>query len=172
MTHDFPLILATALYVVAAALLYASVRKRSDSWRKASLAFAAAGMLVHAGAQINHWFGQDVPRHRTHFTPGGARALLERSGFRVERIRQVLVEQNPLGMWQTLLNRLTVERDFAFRLSKGDLDRVPDAVRRRDLAVSVLAGALLAPVAVLLELGAGLAGRGGSMVIEARARGG
>lgn len=61
MTHDFPLILATALYVVAAALLYASVRKRSDSWRKASLAFAAAGMLVHAGAQINHWFGQDVP---------------------------------------------------------------------------------------------------------------
>ena len=37
----------------------------------------------------------------------GLTALLERSGFRVERIRHLLVEQNPLGMWQTLLNRLT-----------------------------------------------------------------
>ena len=39
----------------------------------------------------------------------------------VERIRHLLVEQNPLGMWQTLLNRLTGERDFAFRLLKRDL---------------------------------------------------
>ena len=83
----------------------------------------------------DRWFHQDVPRHRTHLTPAGASALLERSGFRVERVRHLLVEQNPLGMWQTLLNRLTGERDFAFRLLKRDLG--PGAAApRRDLAVT------------------------------------
>jgi len=61
MTHDFPLILATVFYIVAAALLYASIRKRSAGLRKASLAFAVAGMLFHTGTQFAHWFGQDVP---------------------------------------------------------------------------------------------------------------
>lgn len=61
MTHDFPLILATAFYVVAAALLYASIRKRSEGLQNASLAFAVIGMLLHAGTQFGHWFGQEVP---------------------------------------------------------------------------------------------------------------
>jgi hypothetical protein len=38
--------------------------------------------------------------------------------------------------------------------------------------VTVVAGAILAPVAIVLELGAGLAGRGGSMVVEATVRSG
>jgi ABC-type uncharacterized transport system permease subunit len=61
MTHDIPLILATACYVVAAALLYQSVRKQSDNWRNLSLALAIAGVVFHAGAQVSHWLGQDVP---------------------------------------------------------------------------------------------------------------
>jgi SAM-dependent methyltransferase len=32
------------------------------------------------------WFHLDLPRHRTHFTAAGLRALLERSGFAVERV--------------------------------------------------------------------------------------
>ncbi len=74
-------------------------------------------------------------------------------------------------MWQTLLNRLTIERDFAFRLVKGDLGATPGATLARDMIVTVVAGALSSPVAIALELGAGLAGRGGSMVIEASVRG-
>jgi hypothetical protein len=71
-------------------------------------------------------------------------------------------------MWQTLLNRLTVERDFAFRLLKRDL---PDSgqSRWRDTAVTAIAGPLLAPIAVIAELIAGLARRGGSIVVEGRA---
>lgn len=117
----------------------------------------------------DRWFHQDVPRHRTHLTPRGLRALLERTGFAPGRLHQVLVEQNPLGMWQTLLNRLTSERDFAFRAIKRDLAGVAPATRRRDLAVTALAGPLLAPVAIGLELAAGAAGYGGSMVADARA---
>jgi hypothetical protein len=85
----------------------------------------------------------------------------------VLRVRHLLVEQNPLGMWQTLLNRITVERDFAFRLLKRDLAPAPVAVRALDLAVTVVAGAMLAPIAVLAEVGAGVARRGGTMVVEA-----
>ena len=115
----------------------------------------------------DRWFHQDVPRHRTHFTPAGLEILLSRTGFRLERTRHLLVEQNPLGMWQTLLNRLTGERDFAFRLLKRDLDHPAGATRARDLAVTVVAGPLLAPLAAALELAAGLARRGGSIVAEA-----
>jgi SAM-dependent methyltransferase len=117
----------------------------------------------------DRWFHQDVPRHRTHLTPNGAAALLERSGYRVERIRHLLVEQNPLGMWQTLLNRLTIERDFAFRLLKRDLGPAARRARFLDLLITAVAGPLLVPVALAAELAAGLAGHGGSIVIEARA---
>ena len=115
----------------------------------------------------DRWFHQDVPRHRTHFTRAGLVSLLERTGLRVVRVRHLLVEQNPLGMWQTLLNRLTGERDFAFRLIKRDLDGVARPAIARDLLITAIAGPLLVAVAPALELGAGLAGRGGSMVVEA-----
>jgi SAM-dependent methyltransferase len=120
--------------------------------------------LASLQAQIggDRWFHQDVPRHRTHFTAAGLRLLVERSGFRLERMAHLLVEQNPLGMWQTLLNRLTRERDVAFRALKRDLGR--GAGVGRDLALAAVAGPLLVPIAVALELAAGLAGRGGSVV--------
>ena len=113
------------------------------------------------------WFHQDVPRHRTHFTSRGLCTLLERAGFHLERVSHLLIEQNPLGMWQTLLNRLTGERDVAFRFLKRDLGMVSPRDRWRGLLTTAVAGPLLVPVALLLELGAGLAGRGGTMVVEA-----
>jgi len=61
MSHEFPLILAAAFYLVAAVLLYASVRERSPAWRNGSIAFAIAGALFHGGAQYNHWFGGSLP---------------------------------------------------------------------------------------------------------------
>jgi len=60
MTHDFPLILATIFYLVAAVLLFHSIRNKSDRTRKLSQGFAIAGILLHAGAQLSHWFGQGV----------------------------------------------------------------------------------------------------------------
>ena len=61
MTHDYPLILATILYLVAAGLLYYSIRNRSDRVRSISLGLAVAGILLHAGVQFNHWFAQGEP---------------------------------------------------------------------------------------------------------------
>ena len=66
-----------------------------------------------------------------------------------------MVEQNPLGMWQTLLNRLTRERDVAFRALKGDR---PAAGVARDLAVTRSPGRCSFRSLLALELAAGLAG--------------
>ena len=35
------------------------------------------------------WFGLDVPRHLTHFTPASLRLMLECSGFRVDQLRML-----------------------------------------------------------------------------------
>jgi SAM-dependent methyltransferase len=151
----------------------AAALSRVHGWlREGGAAIVAVPNLASLQARIggDDWFHQDVPRHRTHFTPEGLTALLTRSGFGVERVRHLLIEQNPLGMWQTLLNRLTAERDFFFRLLKRDVGTVPRARLLRDLVITLMVGPLLAPLAVLLELGAGLRRQGGSIVAEATAR--
>lgn len=122
-------------------------------------------LSVQARIGGDRWFHQDVPRHRTHFTPAGVRALLTRTGFEVGRERHLLVDQNPLGMWQTMLNRITGERDVLFRMLKRD-PLLPPA--RRDRALTTLAAPPLAPVAVAVELAAGVLHRGGSIAVVAR----
>jgi SAM-dependent methyltransferase len=151
----------------------AGALERIAGWlRPGGRAVVACPNLASVQAQIggDRWFHQDVPRHRSHFTAAGLRLLLERTGFQVARISHLLVEQNPLGMWQTMLNRLTSGRDVAFRAMKRDLEREPGLAR--DLVVTAVAGPLLAPTAVVLELAAGLVGRGGSVVAVASRRSG
>jgi 2-polyprenyl-3-methyl-5-hydroxy-6-metoxy-1,4-benzoquinol methylase len=146
---------------------------RVATWvRPGGLALVACPNLASLQARLggDRWFHQDVPRHLTHFTAEGLASLLERSGLRLRRVSHLIVEQNPLGMWQTLLNRITSGRDVAFRALKRDLPSQPGL--GRDIAVTALAGPLLAPLAVALELGAGLAGRGGSVVVVAERPGG
>lgn len=109
------------------------------------------------------WFHLDVPRHAIHFSRTGMIRLVERCGLRVARIGNVVIDQNLLGMTQTLLNRLTSERNVAFRALKGDRD----GVAQRDLVVSALAAGPVALGGSLLEAAAMLAGRGGAIVVHA-----
>jgi hypothetical protein len=75
-------------------------------------------------------------------------------------------------MWLTLLNRLTTARDVPFRFAKRDLRYERRTHAARDAMITVIAGPLLVPVAVALELGAAVARRGGSIVVEARSQSG
>ena len=109
------------------------------------------------------WFHLDVPRHAVHFTRPGLVALLGRCGLDVVRVGGLVVDQNLLGMTQTLLNRLTGERNVAFRALKGDRAGVP----RRDLLLSALAAAPAALGGTLVEAAAVLSGRPGSLVVHA-----
>jgi SAM-dependent methyltransferase len=142
----------------AAALLGAR-RRLAPSGRLIVAVPNLASLQARIGG--DRWFHQDVPRHRLHLTPAGITALLARCGFDRPRISHLLVEQNALGMWQTLLNRLTRGRNVAFRLLKRE--RVRDAAPL-DLAVTGLAALPLALLAPIAELGAGIARRGGTIV--------
>ena len=109
------------------------------------------------------WFHLDLPRHRTHFTPAGLEALLSSEGFRIERVRHLVLEHNVHGMWFALLTRLGMTPGFPFHLLKRNVPARP-----RDLALLLVAGPLLLPVAALLELGAAAARRGGTVALVAR----
>jgi 2-polyprenyl-3-methyl-5-hydroxy-6-metoxy-1,4-benzoquinol methylase len=108
------------------------------------------------------WYHLDVPRHRVHFTPAGVEALLRATGFEPRGAHHVLAEHNPFGMWQSLVNRVTTHPSYLYNLLKRNAP-----LRSPDLALTTVALPLI-PVAALLELGAGLAGRGGTVAVLAR----
>lgn len=119
-----------------------------------------------------HWFHLDLPRHRFHFTPGSLSLLLEGHGFRVESVEHLLAEHNLFGMWQTLLNGLTFHDDFLFGVLKRSLTPATSGSRLSfaiDALVTALAGIPALILAVPLELAAGLARRGGTIAVLARA---
>jgi Methyltransferase domain len=116
---------------------------------------------LQAGLGGARWYHLDLPGHRTHFTVAGLHTLLRRHGLEPIRTVHVLAEHNPFGMWLSLVNRLTRRPSYLFELLKR---RAP--LDARDLAVTLLALPLL-PFAALLELAAGLAGRGGTVAVVA-----
>ena len=113
-----------------------------------------------AGAR---WYHLDLPRHRTHFTTAGLTALLEANGFVVERVHHVLAEHNPLGMWLAGVGRVTHRPNYLYHLLKRNAP-----ARSPDLLVTIAALPLV-PLAAALELVAGLARRGGTVAVVARA---
>lgn len=111
------------------------------------------------------WFHLDAPRHRTHFSRAGMRELLERNGFDVVDEKHFVVEHNLHGMWFALLGRLGMTPGFPFHLLKRNVPARP-----RDLAILGVAGPLLGLPALLLEAGAALARRGGTIAVVAQRR--
>ncbi|UTI64139.1 class I SAM-dependent methyltransferase [Paraconexibacter antarcticus] len=110
------------------------------------------------------WYHLDLPRHRTHFTARGLRALLDAHGFEAERTVHVLAEHNPFGMWQSLVSRGTRRPSYLFHLLKRNAP-----LDARDLLVT-LAALPLIPLAIAAELVAGLCRRGGTVAVVARRR--
>jgi 2-polyprenyl-3-methyl-5-hydroxy-6-metoxy-1,4-benzoquinol methylase len=119
-----------------------------------------ASLQARVGGE--RWYHLDVPRHRTHFTTAGLSALLSAHGLRIIETRHGLLEHNPFGMWQSLLNRLTVHPSYLYNLLKRNAP-----LKTRDLPISLLGLGLL-PVAVAAEWLAGVARRGGTIAVLAR----
>lgn len=109
------------------------------------------------------WYHLDAPRHRTHFTPVGLEALERRAGLRPGPVHHVLAEHNPFGAWQTLVNCATTQPNALYLALKRAAPLAP-----RDALLTAAALPLL-PVAVLGELLAGLARRGGTIAAVAYA---
>ena len=116
---------------------------------------------VQARIGRDRWFHLDLPRHRTHFTPAGVRALLARHGFVVEHERHTLLEHNPFGLWQSLVNRFTSTPSWFFNLLKRSAPFVWTD------ALITLALLPLAPLCLVAEWLFGRAGRGGTVAVVA-----
>ncbi len=112
------------------------------------------------------WYHYDVPRHRTHFTVRGLMSLLAASGFTVIGTRQLLLEHNLFGMWESLMNRVTSNPSYLYNVLKRNAP-----VRSADLPISAV-GLIGAPVAAFAEVLAGVSGHGGTVAILARRRDG
>jgi len=119
-----------------------------------------ASLQARAGGPV--WFHLDVPRHRTHFTPAGLRALARATGLEPLHTHHVLGEHNPFGLWQSLVSRITPTPSWLFHALKRN---APLAARD---ALPTALGLPLAPVAALGELAAGLARHGGTVAFSAR----
>jgi SAM-dependent methyltransferase len=129
-----------------------------------------ASLQARIGGDV--WFHQDVPRHVTQFTIKGLRALLERSGLELRSISSFVWEQNLLGMWQSLLNRVTRQPDVAFRFLKRDLPHPSRSAAAFDLALTALLGPLLVVPAFVLEVASDVVGNGGTIAVVATKPGG
>lgn len=117
---------------------------------------------VQARVGGERWYHLDVPRHRVHFTPGGLCALLHSRGFDVVGTHHLLLEHNPFGMWESLVNRVTRTPSYLYNLLKRNA-----SLRSSDLVLTIAALPLV-PVAVVAELIAGLGRRGGTIATLAR----
>lgn len=117
------------------------------------------------------WFHLDVPRHIVHFSTRTLRRLLEELGFRVRRIKRFSLEYGPYGMAQSLLNALGFELNLLYDSLKTAGARTPGAPhgprRVLQLAANAALLPLIFPLAGLLHLLDGLAGRGSCIEIHA-----
>ncbi len=112
------------------------------------------------------WFHLDLPRHLYHFTPDSLTAVLERTGFAVERMSHFSLEQNPYGWLQSTFNMAGGRwRDFYDQL------RAPGATHARAPDRIALAGALaILPLCAALAAVESAARAGGTIEAWARPR--
>ena len=117
------------------------------------------------------WAGLDRGSGRLLHTPRSLALLAERNGLALDAPRYPPLGENQAWMWQTLLNGLTLHRNFAREVwarrlraanARGRIAFVVDSI------ASVLAAPLVALVSVPMELIAVALRRGGVMVARVR----
>jgi SAM-dependent methyltransferase len=139
--------------------------ERVAGWlRPGGLLLVGVPNLASVQARVGgaRWYHLDVPRHRTHFTLRGLEALLRAHGLQPVSTRHVMAEHNPFGLWVSFVSRFTRVPSWLYHALKRNAP-----LRSRDALVTLLA-LPLAPVAVALEAGFGLARRGGTVSVVAR----
>ncbi|MEZ5062899.1 MAG: class I SAM-dependent methyltransferase [Solirubrobacterales bacterium] len=121
---------------------------------------------VQARAFGDDWLHLDIPRHLVHLSTRALTGGLEDEGFRIEGISYLRPGQIVIGWVAGLVSALPGGLDFYQSVRRTDARIEPMSPARRWL--SILAGAVLLPVAVAGSAVEVLLRRAGTVYVEAR----
>ncbi|PWU20656.1 MAG: hypothetical protein C5B49_03940 [Bdellovibrio sp.] len=113
------------------------------------------------------WFHLDPTRHLIHFDKGSLRALLTGSGFEIVKESTFSLEYNVFGWWQSLLNLLPFEFNWAYKRLKRGAPQPQGFAPSLRWVVYMLFGLIFLPVAVLCSLAEAALGLGGVINVTA-----
>jgi SAM-dependent methyltransferase len=162
----------------AAVVFWHSLEHLSDpaaAVNRAVALLAHGGVLAIAVPNLGSWqarcFGErwlhlDLPRHLVHLTACALQAGVHERRLEVERISHWRGGQTLFGWLHGLVGRLPGHPDLYSAIRRSEAQERPSTGARR--AGVLLAGAALAPVALVMAIGEILAGAGGTVYVEAR----
>ncbi len=109
------------------------------------------------------WLHLDVPRHLWHFTADSLKQLLEQQEYSVKRSWHCEFEYDVLGWSQSCLNAIFRTPNVFFKLLSGKAANVPIVPKLLHFVV----GSLFSVACIPLVIIGSLAGKGGTLVVEA-----
>jgi SAM-dependent methyltransferase len=121
---------------------------------------------LQARAFGDRWLHLDPPRHLVHLTAGALTSGLERCGFAVERVSRVRGGQVAIGWLDGLVGGLPGDLNLYQALRRPVARSAP--LSRGQRVGSVVAGVLLAPVALVCAGFEVALRRSGTVYVEAR----
>lgn len=98
------------------------------------------------------WFNLDPPRHVIHYSPSSLTRLLEKSGFNVLEISYSYPELTFFSVFQTLLNKLPITKNFLFNYLKNNRQAMPPSRFRYffDMFLTVVGSIIAAPIVLVI----------------------
>jgi len=114
----------------------------------------------------DRWLHLDIPRHLVHLSTESLTAGLEREGFRVERVSNLRGGQIAIGWLCGLVGSLPGGLDLYQALRRPDAQMARQSGAKRML--SIAAGVVLFPVALVASAVEVAMRRGGTIYVEAR----
>lgn len=114
----------------------------------------------------DRWLHLDIPRHLVHLSTRALTGGLEENGFRIEGISYLRPGQIVIGWVAGLVGSLPGGLDFYQAVRRSDARITPLSTARRWL--SIVAGVVLLPVAVVGSMAEVLLRRAGTVYVEAR----
>lgn len=121
---------------------------------------------LQARAFGERWLHLDLPRHLCHFNRGTLRSGIEQRGFELTRSSPTRGGQIVIGWLDGLVGKLPGGLSLYQALRRPAAQSSPIRGSRR--AIAILMGVILFPVAVICSAVEVLAGRAGTVYVEAR----
>ena len=114
----------------------------------------------------DRWLALDMPRHLTHVPAAALLARLRSAGMNPQRVSYLRGGQVVFGWLHGMIGSLPGRPDLYDAIRRPDARQVPISSGRR--ALTLMAGALALPLAIVAALLEAWSGRGGTVYVEAR----